>query len=265
VFETLHPGAVYLHLGDSYVVEELDTLNRRALVRPAKANYFTEPRTESFIEIKQTLASKEFGNTVAYFGEVVVTTQVVGYRQKQLFSDEVLGSFDLDLPEQRFETEAVWYPVSSELVSGLARANLDLAGGVHAVEHASIGLLPLFALVRPQRHRRRLHPVPPAGRRARHLRPRRASRRRRHRRDRLPRPCRLADRQQKRSSTNAPCHDGCPRASNRPSAATTTNRSIRPRRQGFWVTFSETVSAPPKETTCPFRNFSVSYVLRLSC
>ncbi len=145
-YETLHPGAVYLHLGESYVVEELDTLNHRARVRPARASYFTEPRTESFIEIKQTLASKEFGNNVAYFGEVVVTTQVVGYRQKQLFSDEVLGNFDLDLPSQRFETEAVWYPVSSELVNDLARANLDLAGGVHAVEHASIGLLPLFAL-----------------------------------------------------------------------------------------------------------------------
>jgi DEAD/DEAH box helicase domain-containing protein len=146
VFETLHPGAVYLHLGESYVVEELDTLNHRATVRPAAANYFTEPRTESFIEIKQTFASQEFGNTVAYFGEVVVTTQVVGYRQKQLFSDEVLGVFDLELPEQRFETEAVWYPLPSDLVQDLSRANLDLAGGVHAVEHASIGLLPLFAL-----------------------------------------------------------------------------------------------------------------------
>jgi DEAD/DEAH box helicase domain-containing protein len=144
-FETLHPGAVLPALGDS-TCGRVDTLNHRARVRPAAANYFTEPRTESFIEIKQTLASKEFGNTVAYFGEVVVTTQVVGYRQKQLFSDEVLGVFDLDLPEQRFETEAVWYPVSSDLVNDLARANLDLAGGVHAVEHASIGLLPLFAL-----------------------------------------------------------------------------------------------------------------------
>ncbi len=146
VFETLHPGAVYLHLGESYVVEELDTLNHRAHVRPAAASYYTEPKTESFIEIKQTLASKDFGDTVAYFGEVVVTTQVVGYRQKQLFSDEVLGVFDLDLPEQRFETESVWYPLPIALVSDLERARLDLAGGVHAVEHASIGLLPLFAL-----------------------------------------------------------------------------------------------------------------------
>lgn len=147
VFETLHPGAVYLHLGESFVVEELDLLHHRAHVRPASgASYFTEPKTESFIEITATLASKEWGDTVAYFGEVVVTTQVVGYRQKQLFSDEVLGVFDLDLPAQRFETEAVWYPLPRSLVSDLERAGLDLAGGVHALEHASIGLLPLFAL-----------------------------------------------------------------------------------------------------------------------
>lgn len=145
-YETLHPGAVYLHLGESYVVEELDTLNFRAHVRPAAANYFTEPRTDTHIQILETYASKEFGDTVAYFGSVVVTAQVVGFRQKQLFSDEVLGVFDLDLPEQRFETEAVWYPVPSPLVGRLERQELDLAGGVHAAEHASISLLPLFAL-----------------------------------------------------------------------------------------------------------------------
>jgi DEAD/DEAH box helicase domain-containing protein len=145
-FETLHPGAVYLHLGESYVVEELDPKNFRALVRPAAASYYTEPRIDTHIEIKQTLASKDFGGTVAYFGEVVVTSQVVGFKQKQLFSDEVLGDFLLDLPEQRFETEAVWYPLPYELVADLERAQLDLAGGVHAAEHASISLLPLFAL-----------------------------------------------------------------------------------------------------------------------
>jgi helicase/secretion neighborhood putative DEAH-box helicase len=145
-FETLHPGAVYLHLGEAYVVEELDVGNFRAHVRPAAATYYTEPRIDSFIEIKETYASKEFGETVAYFGSVVVTSQVVGFKQKQLYSDEVLGNFDLDLPEQRFETEAVWYPLPGALVADLERRQLDLAGGVHACEHASIGLLPLFAL-----------------------------------------------------------------------------------------------------------------------
>ncbi|MBC8137916.1 MAG: DUF1998 domain-containing protein, partial [Fibrella sp.] len=67
-------------------------------------------------------------------------------RQKQLYSDEVLGNFDLDLPEQRFDTEAVWYPIPMELVTRLEANGLDLAGGVHALEHASISLLPLFAL-----------------------------------------------------------------------------------------------------------------------
>lgn len=145
-FETLHPGAIYLHMGESYLVEELDVTARRAQVRPAAASYFTEPKTESFIEIIATGGSKEFGQTVAYFGDVRVTTQVVGFRQKQLFSDEVLGVFDLELPAQTFETEAIWYPLTRDLVEELEAAGLDLAGGVHAVEHASIGLLPLFAL-----------------------------------------------------------------------------------------------------------------------
>ena len=146
VFETLHPGAVYLHMGETFLVEDLDTQNFRAHVRPASAGYFTEPRTESLTEIKRVVASKEWGNNVVYFGEVVVTSQVVGFRQKQLYSDEVLGNFDLDLPEQRFETEAVWYPIPMDLLQALEVAGLDLSGGVHAVEHASISLLPLFAL-----------------------------------------------------------------------------------------------------------------------
>jgi DEAD/DEAH box helicase domain-containing protein len=145
-FETLHPGAVYLHLGESYVVERLDTDNYRAHVRPATGGYYTEPRTDSHIQILETFASKEWGDTVAYFGQVAVTTQVVGFRQKQLFSDEVLGDHDLDLPEMRFETEAVWYPIPNDISQELTRKNLDLGGGVHAVEHASISLLPLFAL-----------------------------------------------------------------------------------------------------------------------
>jgi DEAD/DEAH box helicase domain-containing protein len=145
-FDTLHPGAVYLHMGESYLVESLDTKNFRAFVRPATANFYTEPRIDTQIEIKETYASKELGSTVAYFGSVVVTTQVVGFKQKQMFTDEALGQFDIDLPEQTFETEAVWYPVPYPAVHQLEKKELDLAGGVHAVEHASIGLLPLFAL-----------------------------------------------------------------------------------------------------------------------
>lgn len=145
-FETIHPGAVYLHLGESYVVEELDESAREARVKRARGTYFTEPKTDSWIEVSAQHSSKEFGQTVAYFGEVVVTSQVVGFRQKQLFSDDVLGTYDLELPEQRFETEAIWYPIPSDLVLELATVGLDLAGGVHALEHASISLLPLFAL-----------------------------------------------------------------------------------------------------------------------
>ncbi len=145
-FETLHPGAVYLHMGEAFVVEELDVQNFRAHVRPAVASYYTEPRIESHTEIKETWASKEWGDTIAYFGEVTVTSTVVGFKQKQLFSDEVLGNFDLDLPSQQFETEAVWYPIPSSLVARLEREEGDLGGAVHAVEHASISLLPLFAL-----------------------------------------------------------------------------------------------------------------------
>ena len=145
-FETLHPGAVYLHMGETFVVEDLDERNRRALVRPSQAGYFTEPTINSHIEILEETASKPWGKTTARFGTVVVTSQIVSYKQKQMFTDEALGTYELNLPPTRFETEAVWYTLPNALVGELERDELDLAGGVHAVEHASIGLLPLFAL-----------------------------------------------------------------------------------------------------------------------
>ncbi|MDR7518760.1 MAG: DEAD/DEAH box helicase [Armatimonadota bacterium] len=145
-FEQVHPGAVYLHQGETYLVSELDLQARTAHVRPSAADCYTQPRTTIDLTIRRRQAARPWGPTAVEFGEVEVATQVVGFARKQLFTDTVLGVEPLDLPAQRLQTRAVWFAVPDALEARLRARGLDFAGGIHAVEHAAIGVLPLFAM-----------------------------------------------------------------------------------------------------------------------
>ena len=144
-FKTLHEGAIYLHLGETYKVESLDIAAKTANVRPIEANYYTEARENSHILILDTKKSKPMAQTTACFGEVVVTNRVTGYMRKKLFSDEVLERIELDLPEQTFETESFWFTVPDRIAVTLLTEGFDLGGSIHAIEHAGIGMLPLLS------------------------------------------------------------------------------------------------------------------------
>jgi len=145
-FEQVHPGAIYLHLGETYEVEDLDLANSVAHVRWIAADHYTEPRTTTDLVIRSERACRPFGSTKACLYEVDVTSQVVQFARKRLYTDQVLEVVPLDLPPQRLVTVAVGFDLPQDLVARLADEGLDLAGGIHAVEHAAIGLLPLFAM-----------------------------------------------------------------------------------------------------------------------
>ncbi|HET6781853.1 MAG TPA: Zn-binding domain-containing protein, partial [bacterium] len=145
-FEQVHPGAIYLHQGESYLVQRLDLEQRIASVGATDADYYTQPRTTTDLEILERIKQRPWGSTTAYFGQVEVTTQVIAYARKRLFSDEVLSEEPLDLPEERLQTTALWFPIPPALDDDVRRQGLDLAGGIHAAEHAAIGILPLFAM-----------------------------------------------------------------------------------------------------------------------
>src|SRR5207249_3055906 len=145
-FEQVHPGAVYLHQGETYIVRQLDLTRRIAAVTPGDADYYTQPRSTTDLNILEPLKRRSWGPTTASFGEVEVTTQVIAFARKRHFSEEVLGEEPLDLPEQRLQTTALWFVIPEDLEAEVRRRGLDLAGGIHAVEHAAIGVLPLFAM-----------------------------------------------------------------------------------------------------------------------
>ncbi|MGW5387611.1 DEAD/DEAH box helicase [Nocardia sp. NPDC003963] len=141
---TLHEGAVHLHQGESYLVEELDLEGGVALVRADTPGWTTSARKVTSLTVDTMRESMTFGQVTAAFAEVTVRSRVVGYL-RTLVTGEVLDLVELDLPEQTLPTTAVLYTVTPELLS---RAGIDPAatpGALHAAEHAAIGLLPLVA------------------------------------------------------------------------------------------------------------------------
>ena len=145
-FSRVHPGAVYMHQGENYLVTELDLQKGQATLIPAQVDYYTQAHERSEINIIRSLQHKQLKHSTVFWGAVRVTQQVVAYRRMRHFSEANLGDTPLDMPANLFETRAVWWDVPLEWAKHLARRGWDFMGGLHAVEHAAIGLLPLFAM-----------------------------------------------------------------------------------------------------------------------
>ncbi|MEN8493638.1 DEAD/DEAH box helicase [Dehalococcoides sp. THU3] len=145
-FLQAYPGAVYLHQGESYLVSRFDLNSQIALLEKKKLDYYTVTRDLTEISIIEVLKNKLVGDISVYLGKVDVTLTVTGYRRKAQFTEQVLSEEKLDLPPQTFPTIAVWFKLSSDIVSAMEKTKMDFHGAIHAAEHALIGLLPLFAL-----------------------------------------------------------------------------------------------------------------------
>jgi DEAD/DEAH box helicase domain-containing protein len=142
----IHPGAVYLHQGQPYLVNKLDLTEHTAYAEPTSVNYFTQTKELTDLRIIRTLREKFSRGTRICLGEVEVTTTVTGFKKKAQYTEEVIGEEPLDLPPQQFPTIALWFDLPSRAVETIDKEQLDFAGGLHATEHAAIGILPLFAL-----------------------------------------------------------------------------------------------------------------------
>ena len=144
-YSTVHEGAVYLHLGESYQVLALDLDARAALVEPFTSDYYTQAKKETTTAIERAeITERRLGMDVS-FGTVSVTEQVTGYQKKSIRDQTTLDLVALDLPETTFETEAVWYLPEPWMLDGLDSIE-RLLGSLHAAEHSMIALLPLWAM-----------------------------------------------------------------------------------------------------------------------
>jgi DEAD/DEAH box helicase domain-containing protein len=149
---TVHDGAIYLHMGRSYEVRELDLEHRRALVAPFNGDWYTQPKRETDTNIERLLDRRETLGVTLSFGEVSVTETVLAYQRKRLSDHAQVDLVMLDLPQTSFSTQALWFELDGGTLTGLD-SNRDgtipmdsLLGSLHATEHAQIAVLPLIAM-----------------------------------------------------------------------------------------------------------------------
>lgn len=145
-FKETHTGAVYLHKGQSFVVHDMDTTTRTVRVKPQRVDYFTRARGNKVTEIMEVYAEKPAWGTRLHLGRLKVTETVTGYETRRIRGNKLLRITPLDLPPLVFETEGIWFAMPMDLIRACERDFMHFMGGIHAMEHASIGILPLLVM-----------------------------------------------------------------------------------------------------------------------
>ena len=182
---SVHPGAVYLHQGESYVVDSLDFEDGVAFVHAEDPGYTTFARELTDIAVTGEGERKTYGPVTVGLVPVSVTNTVIGYLRRRL-TGEVIDFVELDMPTRTLETIAVMCTIEPETLQHNGIEPLRVPGSLHAAEHAAIGLLPLVASCDRGDIGGVSTAIGPVGRSADDLRLRRLSRRRGLRRSRLP-------------------------------------------------------------------------------
>jgi DEAD/DEAH box helicase domain-containing protein len=144
-YGTVHEGAVYLHLGEQWLVRELDLDGRRAVVVPFTGDWYTQVKKETSTDVEEPLRCERRLGLELTFGKVSVTEKVVAYQRKGIRDQATIDTVQLDLPATTFETEAVWWVPTARQLEGLEQMP-RLLSSLHAAEHSLIALLPLWAM-----------------------------------------------------------------------------------------------------------------------
>jgi DEAD/DEAH box helicase domain-containing protein len=139
-----HKGAVLLHQGETYLIEDLDLKLGIAKAIQKDVDYYTEALKLSEVAVRKERLRKTVNGIDIHVGDVTVTEQYYEYAMKRY--EKLLGYFPLELPSQVFESVAIWFTLPESLHQRMLLDNKDFNGGIHAVEHAMIAMAPLFAL-----------------------------------------------------------------------------------------------------------------------
>jgi DEAD/DEAH box helicase domain-containing protein len=144
--EQVHRGASYLHQGQHWRVVDLDLDTGVARVEPDDGATYTVPRRDTRIRLLGADAARDVGRARLHLGGAEVHTTVVGFQRKDALTGGVVERQALDLPTSVLVTRAVWYVIDPELVVAAGLEAAQVGPALHALEHAAIGMLPLFAI-----------------------------------------------------------------------------------------------------------------------
>jgi DEAD/DEAH box helicase domain-containing protein len=149
------PGAIYLHRGRQYRVSELLIEERKVICKEVDVLYYTQARAKDETEVIEEMEVRKMGllgdspearSMKVFRGRLRMKNRVTGYDRKNIFDRTRLSRHDLDMPEYVFDTEGLWLRIDKDTENDMESLGYDLAGSLHAFEHASIACMPLFAL-----------------------------------------------------------------------------------------------------------------------
>jgi DEAD/DEAH box helicase domain-containing protein len=115
----VHPEAVYIHEGRSYLVSELDLTQNLAYLQPAEVDYYTAPRRESEVSLVEVYARQAVTGGEKTYGELDIISQVTGYHKIEWNTHQRLGTGVLDMPKNEFQTTGYWLTLGEEIVEFL--------------------------------------------------------------------------------------------------------------------------------------------------
>ena len=141
---SVHPGAVYLHQGETYVVDSLDFEDGIAFVHSEDPGYTTFARELTDITATGPGERSAHGPVTVGLVPVCVSNTVTGYLRRRL-DGEIIDFCELDMPTRTLDTMAVMCTITPEALADKGIDPLRIPGSLHAAEHAAIGLLPLIA------------------------------------------------------------------------------------------------------------------------
>jgi DEAD/DEAH box helicase domain-containing protein len=146
LYRETHPGAIYLHKGQTYRVRRVDDADGCVVMEPAQVDYHTRIRSDSDVEIISVSNSKYIGIIKCCIGIIKVTDQVDGYVQIHTRTGRTMADINLDVPPSVFVTEGMWFEIDGTVCRQVTGRGHDLPGALHAAEHAIIGIMPLAVL-----------------------------------------------------------------------------------------------------------------------
>lgn len=141
---TVHPEAVYVHQGETWVVTEVDDHDRVALVRRDDPGYYTQPQSAADVRVLSVGATRPFGAGTLHVGTVEMSSQVVAYLRRDAETGDVWDRTPLDFPERRMTTRATWWTLPDDVIADAGVELADVGGALHGAEHCGIGLLSAF-------------------------------------------------------------------------------------------------------------------------
>ncbi len=135
-------GAVYFHKGETHIVKNLDEDNSIVELIKKDVDYYTEPMVDVDLEIINEIKNRTYNDTKISFGNVKVKEQVLGYKIKKY--ETLISKEKLDYEPRIFKTQAFWFSISDDTNEKInSQKHFLLAGGIHGIEHAMIGIMPL--------------------------------------------------------------------------------------------------------------------------